>query len=105
MIKKTGRATYRFENMPSIAGYASVVGQKELEGPLGEGFDRVIPDSYNGCETFEEAEAKMQRSALNIAASKSGIKTGEIDCVFAVSRSVRCLLNHGAKPNHGGGVC
>lgn len=91
MIKKTGRATYRFENMPSIAGYASVVGQKELEGPLGEGFDRVIPDSYNGCETFEEAEAKMQRSALNIAASKSGIKTGEIDCVFAGDLLNQCI--------------
>ncbi len=91
MIKKTGRATYLFENMPSIPGYASVVGQKELEGPLGEGFDRVIADSYNGCETYEEAEAKMQRSALNIAASKSGIKPEEIDCVFAGDLLNQCI--------------
>ena len=81
----------RFQNMPSVAGYASVVGKKELEGPLGEGFDRSISDSYNGCETYEEAEAKMQRSALNIAAGKCGIEMENIDCVFAGDLLNQCI--------------
>ena len=91
MIEKIGRATLRFQNMPSVAGYASVVGKKELEGPLGEGFDRSISDSYNGCETYEEAEAKMQRSALNIAAGKCGIEMENIDCVFAGDLLNQCI--------------
>ena len=91
MIEKLTRATYRFKNMPLVAGYASVVGKKELEGPLGEGFDRVIPDSYNGCDTYEEAESKMQRTALKMAAAKCGLKPSEIDCVFAGDLLNQCI--------------
>lgn len=91
MIQRAGRATWLFQNQPSVIGYASVVGKKETEGPLGEGFDRVIPDSYNGCDTYEEAEAKMQQSALRLAAAKSGINVKDIDCVFAGDLLNQCI--------------
>lgn len=58
---------------------------------MGEGFDRVIPDSRNGCETYEEAEAKMQRSALKIAVAKAGLRTDDIDCVFAGDLLNQCI--------------
>ena len=45
MIRRIGGHTIGFEEMPSITGYASVVGKKESEGPLGSIFDKVIYDS------------------------------------------------------------
>ncbi len=91
MIQKIGRATLVFENKPSVTGYASVVGKKEFDGPLGQGFDRCIPDSYFGCDTYEAAEAKMQFNALSIAASKGGVSIDDIDCVFAGDLLNQCI--------------
>lgn len=91
MIQKTGRSTLLFEQMPSVAGYASVVGKKEAGGPLGQGFDRAVADSYYGCDTYEDAEARMQHSALSIAAAKGGIALDEIDCVFAGDLLNQCV--------------
>ena len=91
MIQRAGRATWLFQQQPSVIGYASVVGKKETEGPLGEGFDRVIPDSYNGCDTYEEAAARMQRSALRLAAAKCNLEAKDIDCVFAGDLLNQCI--------------
>ena len=55
MVKKLGTGTLLFENMPRVEGFASVVGKKESEGPLGALFDKTEYDSRGGCETFEEA--------------------------------------------------
>ena len=55
MIRRIGGHTLGFEEMPSIIGYASVAGKKESEGPLGKGFDKIIYDSYNGKNTYEQA--------------------------------------------------
>ena len=52
MIKRTGAYTIAFESRPVIAGWGSVVGKKEAEGPLKNYFDKIIYDSYDGCDTF-----------------------------------------------------
>ena len=44
---KVGKVSIEFENMPYIREYASVVGQKEGEGPLAKYFDKVIEDKVN----------------------------------------------------------
>ena len=59
MVKKLGTGTLLFENMPRVEGFASVVGKKESEGPLGALFDKTEYDSRGGCETFEEAESRL----------------------------------------------
>ena len=41
MIKNLGRSTIVFDEPISILGYASVVGKKEKEGPLGKYFDKA----------------------------------------------------------------
>lgn len=64
MIKRTGAYTIAFESQPVIAGWGSVVGKKEAEGPLKNYFDKIIYDSYNGCDTFEQAESMFQGEAL-----------------------------------------
>ena len=46
--KRQGKYTVRFEHPPIIRSYASIVGQKEKEGPLGTYFDTVCEDPMMG---------------------------------------------------------
>ena len=41
MAKKISRNTFTTENSPSIMSFASIVGEKEGQGPLGSCFDRI----------------------------------------------------------------
>lgn len=91
MIKRKGAYTLCFENMPTITGYASVVGKKESEGPLGNLFDKVIEDSRAGCDTYEEAESSFQRQAASLAMEKSGQSPEGINCAFAGDLLNQCI--------------
>lgn len=82
MIRRIGGHTLGFEEMPSIIGYASVVGKKESEGPLGKGFDKIIYDSYNGKNTYEQAESTLQFTAVETAMQKAGVKAEDIDYIL-----------------------
>ena len=83
MIRRIGKYTIGFEETPSIIGYASVAGKMENEGPLGGSFDKVIYDSYDGLDTYEQAESMLQTEAVSLAISKAGLKADDIDCIFA----------------------
>ena len=91
MIRRIGGHTLGFEEMPSIIGYASVVGKKESEGPLGKGFDKIIYDSYNGKNTYEQAESTLQFTAVETAMQKAGVKAEDIDYIFAGDLLNQCI--------------
>lgn len=80
---KIGKCSIEFDNKPLISASASVVGQKEGEGPLGEYFDRVIDDPMAGQNTWEEAESEMQRQLVDELLIKSGFQAKEIRYFFA----------------------
>lgn len=80
---KIGKYSIEFDNKPLISASASVVGQKEGEGPLGEYFDRVIGDPMAGQNTWEEAESEMQRQLVDELLIKSGLQAKEIRYFFA----------------------
>lgn len=80
---KIGKCSIEFDNKPLIIASASVVGQKEGEGPLGEYFDRVIDDPMAGQNTWEEAESEMQRQLVEELLIKSGLQAKEIRYFFA----------------------
>lgn len=65
-----------------ILSSGSVTGQKEKAGPLGGSFDLSGDDRF-GKETWEKAESEMQRLAVGIAMRKAGLRTEEIDALFA----------------------
>ena len=67
MIKRIGNRTLCFEEQPVIIGHAAIAGKKESEGPLSNFFDRIIYDIYNGLDTFEDAESRMQAEAVSLA--------------------------------------
>ncbi|MBQ1394110.1 MAG: stage V sporulation protein AD, partial [Lachnospiraceae bacterium] len=91
MIKRIGRHTIEFTEMPRIVGAAAVVGKKESEGPLAQWFDRTIIDTTMGGETWEKAEALFQKEAVTIATVKSGVKCENIDYIFAGDLLNQCI--------------
>ena len=54
-VKKLSRQTLAFANPPAIAGYASVVGKKEGDGPLAAFFDLINQDDSFGESSWEKA--------------------------------------------------
>lgn len=91
MIRRIGGHTIGFEEMPSITGYASVVGKKETEGPLGSIFDKVIYDSYDGKDSYEQAESQLQIEAVGAALVKAKKKANEVDYIFAGDLLNQCI--------------
>lgn len=91
MAQRIGRRTIKFENRPSFIGYGSVVGKKEHEGPLGEEFDSFDNDSRFGEKSFEKAESRLQKIALETAMRKAGKNENDIDCVFAGDLLNQCI--------------
>ncbi|MCM1188837.1 MAG: stage V sporulation protein AD [bacterium] len=78
-----GRASVRPKQPVYILNSASAVGTKEGQGPLGLLFDTVGEDDMFGCETWEEAESSLQKDAVYLALTKSGLKPEDISFLFA----------------------
>lgn len=93
MIKRIGKYTVKFLDEPLISSFASVVGKLESEGPLKEGFDKIIYDSHASKNTFEEAESSFQQEALTLALSKWGGKAEDVDFVFAGDLLNQCIAS------------
>ena len=65
MNKRIGKQTLLLPSAPSIVGYASVVGQKEGEGPLKDCFDLISEDSYFGELVTSEFPTIQHLSSLS----------------------------------------
>ena len=77
-----GRQSISFSQAPYMISSASVVGQKEGDGPLGKFFDAVCHEPMFGEDTWEAAESTMQRQACVLALGKAGMKQEEIRFLF-----------------------
>lgn len=83
--------TIILKNPPSIRSFASVVGQKEGEGPLAPYFDIIEQDTKFGQKTWEQAESQMQQISAQTALSKAGLKNEDIDILFAGDLLNQCI--------------
>ena len=63
---KIGKQSISFKQPPKVTSYASIVGQKEGEGPLGSYFDEITQDPLLGKSSWEEAESELQKRAALI---------------------------------------
>lgn len=95
-MKKTGKQTIIFKNPPRIKGYYSVVSKKEGEGPLKEYFDAIIEDAKFGEETWEKAESKFVKTAIENAIKKAKISVMDVEYIFSGD-----LLNQCAGSSYG----
>ena len=100
-ISKSGKQTIAFTAPPVIIGHAAVAGKREGDGPLGNSFDQVNTDSYWGEKTWEKAESAMQKMALNFAADKAGVTSGQIDLLFAGDLLNQCIGSTFGSREHG----
>lgn len=81
--KEIGKQSVEFEKPPLIVGAASVVGEKEGNGPYGKYFDQIETDPMAGAATWEEAEECFQQKAAQLAIEKCGLKTSDIRYLVA----------------------
>ena len=90
-MKKLGKQSIQFDNPPTILDCASIVGPKEAQGPLAKYFDQTLDDEFWGEKTWEKAESKIIKETVNMAVSKSGVPSSEIDCCFAGDLLNQCI--------------
>jgi stage V sporulation protein AD len=65
-----------------VVGASTIAGLMEKEGPLGKYFDNTYDDLYCGCKTFEQAEQKMLKEAINTVFKKTKLRDKDIDIMF-----------------------
>ena len=78
-----GKQSIEFENTPYIMSAASIVGQKEGEGPLKDYFDMIVEDPMVGQNSWEEGESELVNRAAKLVLQKAKLKTEDIRYVFA----------------------
>jgi len=91
--KKTGSGTVCFALPPVIAGYASVAGKKEGEGPLASTIDYLNKDTTFGEKTWEKSESRMQQDAIDRACDKASLVYGMLDCIIAGDLINQCTAS------------
>ena len=80
---RLGAASIAFSQPLYIESAASIVSQKEADGPLGDLFDLVCEDPMFGCDTWESAESTLQKETATQAISKAGLSSEDIHLMFA----------------------
>ena len=90
-LKHVGKQSVQLTAPPSFIGYASAVGRKEGEGPLGSAFDYVSDDMLFGQKTWEKGESEMVRRALELALGKANKQPEEIEYLFGGDLLNQCI--------------
>ena len=85
------RQSMIFSNPPAVAGFGSVAGKKESEGPLAASFDLTSTDTKFGQSSWEKAETKMQRLALQTALKHSGLTEDDLTLAFSGDLLNQCI--------------
>lgn len=83
MAEFIDKGIFKLTGNPKIQTYASIVGKKEGEGPLGKYFDMIVEDSRFGKDTWEQAESHFQCEALSMAIRKAELTKEDIGAVCA----------------------
>lgn len=98
MAKKLGKHTIITEHSPSIFSFASIVSEKEGEGPLAQHFDIISNDPMFGQDSWEQAESTMQQQLIEYILKKSNMSPDDIDFLFAGDLLNQCTgTSYGVK--------
>ena len=90
-MKKIGNQTFVLDNPISILETSSIVRKKEAEGPLAQYFDVCLEDEFYGEESWEKAESKMIKTAVETVLKKSNLSAHQIDCLFSGDLLNQCI--------------
>ena len=81
--KRLGRQTVALSHPPILTAWASVVGKKEGDGPLGSCFDQVSADSYFGQDSWEQGESEMLKRCFRLACQKASVIPAQLDYLLS----------------------
>lgn len=74
--------TINFDNV-YLKSTSTVACKDEKEGVFGKLYDKTYDSYYADCKTFEQAEIKMIKEAVNIAIDKANMHFDDIDVIIA----------------------
>lgn len=94
MTKRLGKQTVAFSHPPTILQTASLVGQKEGEGPLAQEFDMVLNDDKCGAASWEQAESALQKQVAQMVLQKANMSATQMHYVFAGDLQNQCISAH-----------
>ena len=89
-MRRLGQSTLEFER-PTILSHGAVGGKREAEGPLGGDFDQTFGDTTLQEESWEKAEARLQKEAVTLALGKAGLSPQEVDFILAGDLLNQCI--------------
>lgn len=78
-----GKQSVSFQWGVYVKSWASIVSNKEGEGPLGKYFDQIEPDEMFGQNTWEEGESELQKRTAQLAIQKADLTAEQIRLMFA----------------------
>ena len=81
-MRKIGKQTIEFENMPNIISSYSVVGPKEGKGNFSQYFHKILDDDLFGQDSYEKAERKLFLTATQEALKKCQLSDEDIDVLI-----------------------
>lgn len=90
-MKRIGKRTLEFTTPPVILGRAAIGGKKEAQGPIGADFDQTFTDTTLAQESWEKAEALLQKEAVTLAMKKARLAPDDIDLIFAGDLLNQCI--------------
>lgn len=91
MALKHGKQTYLFQHPAAIRSFAAIGSKREGEGPLGEFFDTIDPDSTFGQKSWERAESRLHHDTVELAVKKAGLSYADLDCLLAGDLLNQCI--------------
>ena len=101
MAKRVGRDVICLPHAPVIRGAAAVGMSKEAKGPLGAELHFVFSDAKAGAETWELAESRMQRKAVELAIRDADMKQDAVQLLLGGDLLNQCMAtSFGARDLH-----
>ena len=91
MAIKQGKQTYLFQHPAAVRSFAAIGSKREGEGPLGEYFDTIDPDSTFGQKSWERAESRLHHDTVELAVKKAGLSYADLDCLLAGDLLNQCI--------------
>ena len=93
MGTRIGKNVIEFSEPPCVLAASSVAGKTESEGPLKAEFDRCYTDDGIGSSSWEAAESKLIKQAVDIVIDKSGLYQSDIDLILAGDLLNQCTAS------------
>ncbi len=91
MAIKRGKQTYLFQHPAAVQSFAAIGSKREGEGPLGEYFDTINPDSTFGQKSWERVESRLHHDTVELAVKKAGLSYADLDCLLAGDLLNQCI--------------